>query len=69
MKLPVKCANCGHKDVAKIYVVLLILLCLTIIGGIIYYVIIYKKYLKCPKCGCVMDQIHNVSTSNDTKKK
>lgn len=52
MKVAISCPNCGQKGTIEYSIILLVVLSLLIIPGIIYAVVIYKKY-KCPKCGCM----------------
>lgn len=66
MRMIVKCPKCGHEQIITISYKLLAVLWATIIGGIIYSIVISKRY-KCKKCGDKM-YTHKELTEETAKK-
>ncbi len=62
MKVAYKCPNCGEKKIITMRIWLIILLTLTVIGGIVYLIIFYTKTIKCKKCEVVMLPAVSVGT-------
>lgn len=67
MKAIYRCPKCGKEKVITVHVWLVIILALTIIGGLIYSIVFNTKISKCKDCKVTLQPTGKQVPNNPTK--